>query len=146
MAGTTTAMRTVASSPVCLPHCLPTSPSHVIKHAPFKSPTQPNFRSYPTQRLVICQAKGFGAAPAAKTLSKQAACPCGSGATYKECCRRYHDGELPPTAEALMRSRYSAYSKGLVQYVVDTTHPENPLAAGSNNADGTPSSSKQFFF
>ncbi len=26
-----------------------------------------------------------------------------------------------------MRSRYSAYSKGLVDYVVDTTHPNNPL-------------------
>ena len=49
---------------------------------------------------------------------------------------------MPPTAEALMRSRYSAYNKGLVQYVVDTTHPENPMAAGSNNPDGTPSSCK----
>lgn len=29
----------------------------------------------------------------------------------QECCQRFHDGELPPTPEALMRSRYSAYVK-----------------------------------
>lgn len=33
-----------------------------------------------------------------------------------------------------MRSRYSAYSKGLVQYVVDTTHPDNPLAQQDDGA------------
>lgn len=36
-------------------------------------------------------------------------CPCGSGNTYNQCCRQYHDGKAAPTAEALMRSRYSAY-------------------------------------
>lgn len=36
-------------------------------------------------------------------------CPCGSDKTYNQCCRPYHDGKSAPTAEALMRSRYSAY-------------------------------------
>ena len=38
-----------------------------------------------------------------------ALCPCQSGKTYTQCCRPYHDGKAAPTAEALMRSRYSAY-------------------------------------
>lgn len=36
-------------------------------------------------------------------------CPCGSQQTYNQCCRQYHDGKSAPTAETLMRSRYSAY-------------------------------------
>lgn len=36
-------------------------------------------------------------------------CPCGSEMTYNQCCRQYHDGKSAPTAETLMRSRYSAY-------------------------------------
>eukprot|EP00887_Chlorella_sp_A99_P005389 scaffold1.g5389.t1 len=82
---------------------------------------------------------GFGKVKEQK-LSKQQACPCGSGKAFKECCRRYHEGELPPTPEALMRARYSAYAKGNVAFVCETTHPENPLFHGSKNPDGTPSS------
>lgn len=37
------------------------------------------------------------------------ACPCQSGLSYNQCCRPLHDGKAAPTAEALMRSRYSAY-------------------------------------
>lgn len=53
-------------------------------------------------------------------------CPCGSGARYAGCCGRWHDGATrlqAPTAEALMRSRYSAYVLGLVAYLLDTWHP-----------------------
>ncbi|GAA1117102.1 YchJ family protein [Nesterenkonia jeotgali] len=35
-------------------------------------------------------------------------CPCGSGENYAGCCARFHQGAPTPTAEALMRSRYSA--------------------------------------
>jgi SEC-C motif-containing protein len=64
----------------------------------------------------------------------QGACPCGSGLPYKACCKVYHDGkELPESAEALMRSRYSAYAKKLVKYIVETTHPENPLAKSTTD-------------
>lgn len=53
-------------------------------------------------------------------------CPCGSGQPYGACCGRYHAGALPETAEALMRSRYSAYALRLPEYIIETTHPENP--------------------
>lgn len=40
-------------------------------------------------------------------------CPCGSQIEYKSCCGVYHQGaRVAPTPEALMRSRYTAYSLG----------------------------------
>ena len=53
----------------------------------------------------------------------QPSCPCGSGDPLDDCCGRYHQGHPAPTAEALMRSRYSAYALGLVDYLRDTTLP-----------------------
>ena len=51
-------------------------------------------------------------------------CPCLSGETYGECCGRFHDGSaFAPTAERLMRSRYSAYATGRQSYVASTWHP-----------------------
>ncbi len=52
-------------------------------------------------------------------------CPCGLRAAYAACCGRYHGGALhlrAPTAEALMRSRYSAYVLGLDDYLLATWH------------------------
>ncbi len=50
-------------------------------------------------------------------------CPCLSGETYDGCCGRLHRGELrAPTAEALMRSRYSAFATGDAQYLLRTWH------------------------
>lgn len=50
-------------------------------------------------------------------------CPCGSGDALGECCGRYHAGMAAPSAELLMRSRYSAYVLGLVDYLRATTLP-----------------------
>lgn len=50
-------------------------------------------------------------------------CPCGSGAAYAACCGRWHAGEPAPTAQALMRSRYSAFTLGLLDYLRETWHP-----------------------
>lgn len=50
-------------------------------------------------------------------------CPCGLKASYSACCGRYHAGALVPTPEALMRSRYSAFVKGLEAYLLATWHP-----------------------
>ncbi|MDR3146171.1 MAG: SEC-C domain-containing protein, partial [Treponema sp.] len=48
-------------------------------------------------------------------------CPCNSGSPYAECCEPYLRGiEKPPTAEALMRSRYSAYAEHAVDYIIET--------------------------
>jgi SEC-C motif domain protein len=63
-------------------------------------------------------------------------CPCGLPEAYDSCCGRYHrqsrtdsTGGTPigtasaPTAEALMRSRYSAFVKGDAAYLLRTWHP-----------------------
>jgi len=51
-------------------------------------------------------------------------CPCGSMDGYAGCCARYiENGETAPTAEALMRSRYSAYTLHRVDYLLATWHP-----------------------
>ncbi|MFD1337835.1 YchJ family protein [Microbacterium lemovicicum] len=50
-------------------------------------------------------------------------CPCGSGIAYDGCCAPAHRGEPPATAEALMRSRYSAFVRGDSAYLRDTWHP-----------------------
>ena len=50
-------------------------------------------------------------------------CPCGSGRVYAQCCGRYVDGgELPDTAEQLMRSRYTAYTLAREDYLLATWH------------------------
>lgn len=50
-------------------------------------------------------------------------CPCGSGRTYVGCCGVLHGGAAAADAEALMRSRYSAYVLGLGPYLLATWHP-----------------------
>lgn len=50
-------------------------------------------------------------------------CPCQSGETYGECCGPFHAGAaFAPTAERLMRSRYSAYVIGDADYLRETWH------------------------
>ena len=52
-------------------------------------------------------------------------CPCGSKGHYIDCCELYLQGKaIAPTAEALMRSRYSAYCKGDVDYLIQTQYPK----------------------
>lgn len=48
-------------------------------------------------------------------------CPCGHHKPYNECCGQYIQGLLAaPTPEALMRSRYTAYSISDVDYIANT--------------------------
>lgn len=60
-------------------------------------------------------------------LRASAECPCDSGARYIDCCGPLHaglsEGIHAPEAEALMRSRYSAYTLGLGDYLLLTWHP-----------------------
>jgi len=65
------------------------------------------------------------------------ACPCGSGLSLQACCGRWHAGVPAPSAEALMRSRYSAYALGLEDYLLATWHPETRPSA-LNLGDGPP--------
>ncbi|ROO84583.1 SEC-C motif-containing protein [Actinocorallia herbida] len=51
-------------------------------------------------------------------------CPCGLNADYAACCGRFHRGDATaPTAERLMRSRYSAFAVGDAAYLARTWHP-----------------------
>lgn len=51
-------------------------------------------------------------------------CPCCSGKSYNDCCKPYHTKEkFPPTAEALMRSRFSAFAIPNGEYLWETTSP-----------------------
>jgi len=63
-------------------------------------------------------------------------CPCRTAApaplAYADCCGRYHAGPLhlqAPTAEALMRSRYSAFVRGDLPYLLATWFPANRPAS-----------------
>jgi SEC-C motif-containing protein len=52
------------------------------------------------------------------------ACPCGRPESYDACCGRFHTGAAAaPTAEALMRSRYSAFVRQDAGYLLRTWHP-----------------------
>jgi len=44
-------------------------------------------------------------------------CPCGSGLAFETCCEPIINGAPAPTAEALMRSRYTAYVKRAVDHL-----------------------------
>ncbi|MCB1107409.1 MAG: SEC-C domain-containing protein [Chlamydiia bacterium] len=52
-------------------------------------------------------------------------CPCGSGKDYDSCCGPYILGkENPPTPEALMRSRYTAFTQRNLEYIEATMRGE----------------------
>lgn len=65
------------------------------------------------------------------------ACPCGSLLAYDACCGRWHAGVAAPTAEALMRSRYSAYVLGLEPYLLATWHMSTRPPALDLSAEAT---------
>jgi len=53
-------------------------------------------------------------------------CSCGSKQDYSVCCEPAHTGAVPAkTAEALMRSRYSAYVEKQIAYLGETLHPDH---------------------
>lgn len=48
-------------------------------------------------------------------------CPCGSNKNYHQCCGLYiNEQAIPETPEALMRSRYTAYSLANIDYIKKT--------------------------
>lgn len=51
-------------------------------------------------------------------------CPCGLGTTYDECCGPLHNGAKAPTAERVMRARYSAFAVGRDDYLIASWHPD----------------------
>jgi SEC-C motif-containing protein len=54
-------------------------------------------------------------------MSEHNPCPCGSGLSLEACCKPVIDGKVKaPTAEALMRSRYTAYTLHDIDYLGST--------------------------
>ncbi|KQZ84039.1 hypothetical protein ASD56_08400 [Microbacterium sp. Root166] len=64
----------------------------------------------------------FGQA-AQRIAAGEAPCPCGSGERLDGCCGPILDGTPAPTAERVMRSRYTAFSLGDVRHLRLTWHP-----------------------
>lgn len=61
---------------------------------------------------------------APRPASGPSGCPCGLPESYDACCGRFHRGAaVAPTAERLMRSRYSAFARGEADYLLRTWHP-----------------------
>ncbi|CAN5408498.1 YchJ family protein [soil metagenome] len=60
---------------------------------------------------------------------RQQTCLCGSGKTDEACCAPYLTGQAKPTSPVqLMRSRYSAFCQGNLDYLVATHHPSKRKA------------------
>ncbi|WP_305806555.1 YchJ family metal-binding protein [Stenotrophomonas sp. YIM B06876] len=57
-------------------------------------------------------------------ISPTSPCPCGHDRAFHQCCGRLLAGEPAPDAEALMRSRYSAYVLKDVDYLLASWHPD----------------------
>ncbi len=56
-------------------------------------------------------------------------CPCGTGRSYADCCRPFHEGAAAPTAVELMRSRFSAFALRLPEHLLRTWDPATRPAA-----------------
>ncbi|MDC8773910.1 YchJ family protein [Roseateles albus] len=69
-------------------------------------------------------------------------CPCGLPSSYGQCCGLIHQhfaatGKLTAAdAEALMRSRYSAYVLDLLDYLLATWHPSSRPSTLTPNEPG----------
>lgn len=57
-------------------------------------------------------------------------CTCGSGLAYKVCCGPLHENVTlfaAANASQVVRARYTAYAQGLVDFIIQSTHPDNEL-------------------
>ncbi len=62
-------------------------------------------------------------------MAEKDLCPCGSGKTYAECCEGIIKGSVKaPTAEALMRARYSAYEKQEIDFIINSCEEGEKIA------------------
>lgn len=60
-------------------------------------------------------------------------CCCGSSENFKSCCGRFlEQKKFPETALELMKSRYSAFVKGDVDYIFDSHHPDSRKEVNKN--------------
>ena len=60
-------------------------------------------------------------------------CPCGiqqqqqqQQKPYRECCAPYHEGrKLPESPRVVLQTRYTAFLRRDLRYIIETTHPNN---------------------
>lgn len=56
-------------------------------------------------------------------------CPCGSGKNYSDCCEPIIKKTVKaPTAEALMRARYTSYVKQEIDFIINTCEQSEEIA------------------
>ena len=56
------------------------------------------------------------------------ACPCGSNLPYNKCCGKLHSDQAVFSAAhpaQVVRARYTAYAKRLIDFIIASTHPLN---------------------
>ena len=71
-------------------------------------------------------------------MDKTSPCPCSSQLTFAKCCEPYiSNNALPNSAEALLRSRFSAYATNNFQYIADTYATAEQSAILLNNTPKT---------
>ncbi|MCF7989736.1 MAG: YchJ family protein [Thiohalocapsa sp.] len=69
-------------------------------------------------------------------MPRSSPCPCGGSRAFDDCCGPIIAGEREAeTAEALMRSRYTAYALRELDYLRDSWHPASRPAALDGAAD-----------
>ena len=79
--------------------------------------------------------------PPAKKLAAESPCPCGNQKHLVDCCLPYIEGKTPaPTAEALMRSRYTAHVLLAIDYLWNTWSPEERIRSSKQDINAWASS------
>jgi len=66
---------------------------------------------------------GSAASRPVRRVDASAPCPCGSGESFGGCCRPVMQEQQAPSAERLMRSRYTAFVIGNAEYLAQSWHP-----------------------
>mmetsp|Transcript_69869 Transcript_69869/g.131486 ORF Transcript_69869/g.131486 Transcript_69869/m.131486 type:complete len:494 (-) Transcript_69869:243-1724(-) len=92
----------------------------------------------PKKKAPAGKSKGFGAAAAnSKDPNRvpkdgSVACGCGSSFPYDSCCKRFHTGvEREPSAEEVLRARFTAYKYRLPEFLVESTLKFVPAATSA---------------
>ena len=97
----------------------------------------------------VCLAKKGGFKPVSEPVEPvrtEPSCPCGSGLPFASCCGVYHAAPgTEPSADAVLRARFSAYVLGgeaAVSYIAASTHPRSKdlvlRGAAAESADTPP--------
>lgn len=61
-------------------------------------------------------------------------CPCGNGDSYEECCYLIHkDLSKAITAQSLMQSRYTGFTKAMGDYLMDSHHSSTRPVSEKND-------------